>query len=334
LGLLRVTQLALIRDTDRARRDAFAREAGAVLLARFPTSNASVNRELQILLAHLEQPGTIPALLAYLTSDKPQEEQIHTAYCLRTIQSGWNREARDRFIAWFDGARAMTGGASFEGFLDFIWQDTLALLPDDERQLAVARKARQIAERDAQTVALLAQLDNEKPKDDWGLTNTSEQEIREYLEYDPMAYPKNEKDWAWALDLGKKVFTKARCINCHVFGTIGKGGGPDLSTVTSRFRRGDLLEAIMHPSKVVSDQYIGLEVELSDFTSVTGMVVSEDERTLTLIDITGNRVDIPKRDIESRKPADRSVMPDGLINTMSMDELVALINFLEHGTDT
>ncbi|HRI88878.1 MAG TPA: heme-binding protein, partial [Candidatus Hydrogenedentes bacterium] len=99
----------------------------------------------------------------------------------------------------------------------------------------------------------------------------------------------------------------------------------------SRFRRGDLLEAIMEPSKVISDQYIGLEVDLSDLTTVTGMLVTEDAKTLTLIDVTGKRVDIPKSEIEERRPATKSIMPEGLLHTMNLNELVLLVNYLERG---
>ncbi|NUM54064.1 MAG: DUF1080 domain-containing protein [Candidatus Hydrogenedentes bacterium] len=331
LASLRVIQLAFIRDAQGTDRSAFNQHVGANLLAAFPAENLSINRELQILLAHMELPGVIDKLLAYQTPDKSQEEQIHTAFCLRTIQSGWSREQRDRFVAWFDGAREMTGGASFEGFIEFIWQDALALLPEEEKQLAVARKDAQLAKRNADALALLAQMQAESEGKASELAQMSLQEIKEYLEYDPMAYAKNGEDRKHFNEVGSKVFVKSRCVNCHVFGTVGKGGGPDLSTVASRFRRADLIDAIAEPSKVISDQYIGLDVELNDLTTVTGMMVTEDENTLTLIDVTGKRVDIAKNDIESRKPATRSIMPEGLLNTMSLGELAALINYLERG---
>lgn len=135
------------------------------------------------------------------------------------------------------------------------------------------------------------------------------------------------------LETGQNVFIKARCANCHVFGTKGKGGGPDLSTVTSRFRRRDILESIMYPSKVVSDQYTGVEVELNDFSTVTGMVASEDTKTLTVITITGERVVIPKKSIAKRTESKQSMMPEGLLNTMTLEELVSLMYFLEHGAE-
>jgi putative heme-binding domain-containing protein len=101
--------------------------------------------------------------------------------------------------------------------------------------------------------------------------------------------------------------------------------------VASRFRRRDLLEAIMYPSKVISDQYESVYVELDDFTDVRGMVAGENDNTLTLITVTGDRVEINKDTIVSREKSDISVMPEGLMNTMSLGELVDLIKYLESG---
>ena len=331
LAALRAIELAFIRDAQGTDRSAFIQQVGPKLLAAFPTENLAINRELQIVLTHMEAPGAIDKLLAYQASSKSQEEQIHTAYCLRTVQSGWTREQRDTFVAWFDKGREMTGGASFEGFIELVWQDALALLPEEEKTLAAARKDAQLAKRNADALALLTQLQAEGEGKASELANMSIQEIKEYLEYDPMSYAKNDEDWKHFADVGSKAFVKARCVNCHVFGTVGKGGGPDLSTVASRFRRADLIDAIAEPSKVISDQYIGLEIELNDLSTVTGMMVTEDDKTLTVIDVTGKRVDIPKSDIESRKPATKSIMPEGLLNTMSLGELAALINYLERG---
>ena len=54
---------------------------------------------------------------------------------------------------------------------------------------------------------------------------------------------------------GRIVVDKAQCIKCHKFGKDGEGVGPDLTTVAKRFKRGDILESILYPSKAISDQY-------------------------------------------------------------------------------
>src|SRR5262249_39606437 len=65
-------------------------------------------------------------------------------------------------------------------------------------------------------------------------------------------------------DRGKVVIQKAKCLDCHKLGDQGQGLGPDLTTVSSRFRPHEILESIVEPSKVISDQYKPVTVVTSD----------------------------------------------------------------------
>jgi len=328
LDFLRVMQMAFIRDVTGGDRLAPIRAGlGQRMLAKFPDGDWRIDRELQSVIAYLQPPGAIEALLARLTPDRSQEEQIHTMYALRTVSKGWTETARNQAVAWFDRGREMAGGASMEGFIDNMWESLLAHLPETERVIAQERKILALKAREEAAAALLAEIEGEAGEPTSDLAQMSFEELAEYLEYDPMAYVEQK------LEEGYKVFLRARCANCHIFGTIGKGGGPDLSTVTSRFRRRDILEAIMYPSKVVSDQYTGVELELDDFTSVTGMLVGESDETLTIITVLGERMEIPRDTIEKQMPAEGSTMPEGLLNTMSLRDLVNLVYYLENGAE-
>jgi putative membrane-bound dehydrogenase-like protein len=327
LAYLRVVSLAFIYDQSESDRVEISSAVGPKLLARFPLPSTDVNRELQVVTAYMQTPGAVDKLLAYLTPDKTQEEQIHTVYCLRAIKEGWNHDQRDQLVAWFDRGREMGGAASMAGFIENLWTSSLELLPEEQRAAAEARKQAALDKRREEALALQMQLEEEAPKGDSQLAQMSFEELAEYLEYDPMTY--REPD----LELGERVFLRAKCANCHVFKDVGAGGGPDLSTVVSRFRRSDILESILHPSKVVSDQYTTYTIELADFSDVTGMLAGENDSTLTLITTTGEKVDIAKSEITARQEVKTSVMPEGLLNTMSLGELVALMQFLESGND-
>jgi len=63
---------------------------------------------------------------------------------------------------------------------------------------------------------------------------------------------------------GALVITKARCLDCHKFGAKGAGLGPDLTTVNSRFRPAEIVESIVLPSKVISDQYKSVTLATQD----------------------------------------------------------------------
>ena len=63
------------------------------------------------------------------------------------------------------------------------------------------------------------------------------------------------------------------------------------------------------------------------------MLAGENAERLTLITLQGERVDIPKASIELRTKLERSTMPEGLVQTMTLEELVSLVQFLERGGD-
>ena len=132
---------------------------------------------------------------------------------------------------------------------------------------------------------------------------------------------------------GEIVFQRAGCADCHVFGDLGRGAGPDLSTVIKRFRRSEILESIMYPSRVISDQYVSLDLTRNDGTSYSGMLMAEDDDQLILITATGDRETIPKSDLVSRSLSTVSIMPEGLLDAMDLVDLVNLMRFLEEGDD-
>jgi putative heme-binding domain-containing protein len=120
------------------------------------------------------------------------------------------------------------------------------------------------------------------------------------------------------------------CAGCHRFGGIGKDVGPDLTTLTSRFKRKDILESILWPSKIISDQYQSEMLELTDGSIVTGVLVRENATALLIR--TGENPDKPvvvtKARISNRAPSTVSLMPEGLLNTLSDADVANLLAFV------
>ncbi len=130
-------------------------------------------------------------------------------------------------------------------------------------------------------------------------------------------------------DRGKAVLQRARCLDCHKLGSEGQGLGPDLTTVASRFRPGEILESIVEPSMVISDQYKTVAIATTDGKLFTGMPVGEDADNKILLLPDGTKVTVAKLDIEDQKESRVSVMPEGLINTLSYQEIADLLALLE-----
>ena len=327
LSYLRILQLALLRDPRPVPGSGVAPALGRRLILEFPDEDWRINRELLKVLSFLEVPGVVEEGLAYLDLDLPREEEIQAVYALRTVATGWTPETRGRLIDWFRKAWHFRGAASMEGFIENLWDSSLQLLEPEERKRAELLKDEAMEEKMRQLAAYLADDDpseiegESRPGD--RLANLSFEELSDFLEYDPMSYEEGD------VERGRKVFYLAKCVNCHVFGEEGRGGGPDLSTVVKRFRRREILESLMFPSRVVSDQYVSWSVRLKNHDEITGMFVSESDDELTLITATGERVEVARDQIEERRESSLSIMPEGLVDSMTMRDLVSLMLFLE-----
>lgn len=138
------------------------------------------------------------------------------------------------------------------------------------------------------------------------------------------------KGKAGDVERGKQAFAKANCIKCHRFGNEGQGVGPDLTSVRRRFQRREILESILAPSKVVSDQYKSVTVATLDGLVHTGMPLPQaDPSKLVLLLPNATKVEIPVGEVEGKQPTTTSVMPDGLLDPLSLEEIADLFALLE-----
>jgi putative membrane-bound dehydrogenase-like protein len=124
---------------------------------------------------------------------------------------------------------------------------------------------------------------------------------------------------------GQAVFVKAGCAACH----SGSGGlGPDLRGVTRRFSRDDLLTAIVQPSKDISPRYRATWFETRDGRTWMGLVIYESADGVLLQTASGP-VRLAAAQIAHRQPANRSLMPAGLLDPLSDQEIVDLYAYLQ-----
>jgi putative heme-binding domain-containing protein len=128
---------------------------------------------------------------------------------------------------------------------------------------------------------------------------------------------------------GSEVFVKAQCAKCHRFDGRGDSLGPDLTTVSSRFTRKELIESIVHPSHVISSQYASKAVRTTDGRTLTGLVVPGASGETTVILPTGERLTLTSKQVEAMKPSKLSAMPEGLLDPLSLDEIADLFAYLQ-----
>jgi putative heme-binding domain-containing protein len=127
---------------------------------------------------------------------------------------------------------------------------------------------------------------------------------------------------------GKVIFEKAQCIKCHKFGVEGEGVGPDLSDLRKRFKRADTLEAMLLPSKIISDQYRSTTVITKDGQNLTGIAAPQGD-VVTVVLQDASKVVLKKADIDQQIASLVSVMPEKILDNFTREEVADLFAYLE-----
>jgi putative heme-binding domain-containing protein len=310
----------------------------------FPSGDAKLDRELAILNVFLETPTAPAAITAMLAKERsttidklsnenleeviarnrgygqsiaamlanqPDLEQIHMAFTLRNQKTGWTVEQRETYFKWFEKAVNWTGGNSYKKFLMNSSDDAYANTNDVERfhlEAIGARKAAPIP------------TDLPKPTGP-GKAYTVDEILAKTSE------GLKGRDF----ENGRKMYAAARCVVCHRFGNDGGATGPDLTQAAGRFALKDLVEAIVEPSRVISDQYKSTIIETTDGEVINGRIVRDVGEEITIVtdpeDATKS-VTIAKGDVAQQKASPVSLMPKELINTLNDQEVLDLMAYL------
>lgn len=142
-----------------------------------------------------------------------------------------------------------------------------------------------------------------------------------------LAYLESPEGKVGSAARGAQVFKEAQCINCHRYSGKGEGIGPDLTTVAQRFQRKEILESIVYPSQVVSDQYASKTV-VADGKTYMGIVAPTADGGAVVLQSDGQKVELKKDDIEEIQPCKTSTMPEGLANKLSLEQIGDLFAYL------
>ena len=127
------------------------------------------------------------------------------------------------------------------------------------------------------------------------------------------------------LRAGRAIFQK-NCATCHVMYGVGILIGPDL-TGSNRKNLDYLLENMVDPSASVGADFRTMIVLLDDGRVVNGVITASTERTLTL-QTAQEPVTLDRNEIESMKQSALSLMPDGLLQNLSSEQIRNLIGYL------
>ncbi len=126
---------------------------------------------------------------------------------------------------------------------------------------------------------------------------------------------------------GRPIFL-ANCAVCHKLFGEGESIGPDL-TGADRGNLDFLLTSLVDPSAFVRKEYQAQAIALRDGRVLNGLVVDEDDRTLTLLDASRQKTILSREAIEESRPSDVSLMPEGLLDRLTEPQIRDLFRYLQ-----
>ena len=337
LGLLRAYQLVFTRMGEPD--EATASKLVAKLDPLFPSNSDRVNRELAQLLVYLKSPTIVGKVakrlaqpskpptgddlaevllrnsryggtVANVLQNSPDAQKIAYLLALRNATVGWTPDAWKAYFAALAEARTKSGGASYQKFLTNIEADAFANGTDADRLTIEALGLR----KPYQPPAL------PKPVGPGRVWTTAD-----VVALEPkLTRGRNFKN-------GERAFAAARCVVCHRVGGDGGATGPDLSQVAGRFSLKDLCEALVEPSKVISDQYKASVIATLGGQVHTGRVVSDAGGKLTVVvdpEDSTKVVEIAKDDVDTITPSNSSLMPANLLDPLGEAEVLDMLAYM------
>lgn len=126
---------------------------------------------------------------------------------------------------------------------------------------------------------------------------------------------------------GKTLFM-AVCAACHAVKGEGLDFGPELSKVGTKWDRAALIEQILFPSKILDPQWQLSTISLSNRETRAGFIAARNDEELTLKMAGGVTEKIPVKNIAETTTQRISLMPEGLLQSLTAQEAADLIEFL------
>jgi putative heme-binding domain-containing protein len=313
----------------------------------FPTDNAQINRELCQILVAIDSKQVVSKTLALMATAKddfqevasdavlsrndgyanaaraaagsrPNAQQIDYMFALRNATAGWTPEHRQTFFSWFPRARTWKGGNSFKGFIENIRKDALeTFVPQPELAALDALSSKVEAATSAPNYVA--------PKGP-GRAYT----LDEATALATTGLKAGGRNFA----NGETMYRSIMCATCHRFNGEGGSIGPDLTGSGNRYTLRDLLENIIDPSKVISDQYDSHEITKKDGSILIGRIIVEENEKVFLMTnpfAPNDHMAINESDIAKKGTRKVSMMPPSLINALNQDELLDLLAYLVSG---
>lgn len=132
---------------------------------------------------------------------------------------------------------------------------------------------------------------------------------------------------------GEALFFDAKgvgCVKCHQVGDKGNSTiGPNLAGLAAKYDKAELVRSVLEPSNRIATGYQPVLIATSNGQVLTGLIRSETEAGVELVDAEAKSTIVPKGQIEERRISEVSIMPAGQVDGLSPREFADLIAYLQ-----
>jgi putative heme-binding domain-containing protein len=332
------------------------KQLSAYLDPKYPASSNELNRELSKILVFIGDPHVVSKTLSYIDNvkdddsvqktatqssdlilrnlqygvdvanmlaNRPPEQKIYLAVALSTAKNGWTSSLRDKYFKLFPDFLKRKGGNSYIGYIIEARNLALGNVPKNEFNHYDNISGKSLIAQNERGRPGLADAGRAKgPGRAW--------KIDEAVQV--VASDSGKLDYS----RGKTLFTVSMCSSCHKMGGEGGSIGPDLTQLGTRFSSKDILESIIDPSKVISDQYAATKFVLKDGSTIIGRLIRQDsdkyyvsQNPFAPLELR----EVLKSNVVSNSLSNTSIMPPGLIYPLNPQELKDLMAYLMSGGD-
>ena len=271
----------------------------AQINARYPSGSDPINREIIKHLVDLKAAGTLERTIGVVSQTPTAMRQIHYLLQLNRLATKPGEDQRRRLIRGLDlvAIRDIAGRGRY--------RDVSAMMVSMLKDVGVSEKP------------------DSRP--------ATRPLVKKWTMEDLLPLVGTQRLQGRDLQKGRAVFRRAQCANCHRIGNSGGVLGPNLTGVAGRYNPRDVLESIVDPDKVIPDQYRTTVFVKTDGKQFTGQIVNlqRDEIQIRLDPSRPfPRVSFPKKEIAEMRLSNVSLMPKGMLNQLTADEIQDLMAYL------
>jgi putative membrane-bound dehydrogenase-like protein len=128
---------------------------------------------------------------------------------------------------------------------------------------------------------------------------------------------------------GKALFKAQSCSACHTDADGQALKGPHMVDIGKRYSAAELVASVLKPNAKIAQGFETYRFDMADGRVYTGFVVSERGKSVLIREATGAQRELPLAQIESREIQKQSMMPDGVVNNLTPEDLADLIAYLQ-----